>query len=335
MGDITGTREDDSNVFKINVTDGDQALAAMRDVPRLYTTGGDIGSDCYCCGDSNWEGRMHTFLVTGFPRTKAPIYYTPQLVEGQPGSVGAVYSWEFPVGEQEFCAPAKRIRVRTEITDVVDLADYKKVAFRHENEGMNVPTLGMGICDIPQVIVPETSTRIEIFLNERGMWDVSIGYKGLSADPREHRGCANYWCEKATTTIICPIFLPLLPCIVEEDFTLMTPDVQDQMMRIRAYAGSYTPAISANNIHQDSLVPKGVETFKRGLREGTVVAEPKSGKPKKRTPDIKRKPDMKRKPDVKRFQDMQRNPNVQIQAFEAEAGEVEPLHEQKASLDDQ
>lgn len=257
MPDVTGTRANGANIFKFEVSEGDKTLAALLDVPRLYSTGNEIGNSLSACL-ANWEEYLDTFVVTGFPCTKSKRLHVPQIVGGHPGTEGAVYEWSFPVGGR--LRVGQKISVRTEIVKVVDEGEIKEISFRHHNEGEDVPTLGCGIFVTPEILLPETETTFQIQRIEAETWQVTMSYKGVSgSDPTARQGCANYW---LAIGVFSPLLLPVLPCVVYSDFRILRSSVYAQLLRVREYCVSYSDE-EVDGAFDAGFVPKEVGAFQR------------------------------------------------------------------------
>lgn len=283
---IKASREENANVMRFTVEDADQAFAAILDVPRFYATGSlvtDTVTNTHASRD------LEVFVITGFPVTHEPTAYTPRLDHGQPKSVGAVYSVVFPVGRKVVNSNRRKGEV-TMVTEIIHLEDhpqFKEVRFQHRNIGKDVPELECDCFPGPLLVLPETETSVRIERNEDGDWEVRLSYyTDISAlDPREREGHANYWTLTAITALLCPWFLPCVPCFIYDEFHVFPGRAIDQIRRVQAYCNTYDPSMAASPYSHEEGGRTGAARFQSGGRVGAKIAEEEERSSFQRIPD--------------------------------------------------
>ena len=283
--EIRGAREGAANVFRIKVNDPDQAFAAVLDVPGFYSTGSVVSSGSFF---DNSSEDLEVFVVTGFPVTRDPRIHRPTLQSGEPKAVGATYTFSFPVGEKVAGTDRRKgeITIRTVITRLEDRPGFKEVAFHHNNTGREVPGIRCDCFPTPEVLYPETDTIIRIERNEAGDWEMRLSYTGVSgSDPQEREGCANYWVLTTAIFAVLPCFLLCAPCILYDEFQVMTRIVTKQMERVQAYCNSYDPSTAVTTYPYQQGVPTGLTSFQRSVPMGTKVAEEEARESFQRVPE--------------------------------------------------
>ena len=212
-------REKGLNVFTFQVDDPDIAMDALLNTPKLVTLG-NVNVQQLPRPTTSSTRKFENFILCGLPSTDVPGTLVPTLVGGSPGTVGAVYTYSFFAGVND----KYTVRVHTELAEVVDERDVKRVVYRHQNECNGNITVSPCCLDSPELPRKNTKSRFE--LTQSGTsWSVRFSFTGPSASNAiEREGICNYiWCNSAV--MLC--FLPCLPCYLcvmcTSDFHVRNP----------------------------------------------------------------------------------------------------------------
>ena len=224
-------REDGLNVFTFMVKDPTVALDALLDAQRLFSIGAISQAPIQSIlgkGEQNFD----IFILSGFPRTQRVGECVPLLVQGNDGTIGATYTYSFYCGYQE----KHKVKVHTELVEVINEEDVKRVVYRHVNESeMNIINSANCCDDVPYLPVEQTESRFEIVPNEL-RWEMTFSFTGPSAvDPTERQGAVSFYCCHGVLSLI---FLPCIPCFgcaVYDYYFHPSKELLSQIRRLQAY----------------------------------------------------------------------------------------------------
>ena len=233
------TRKDGINVFEFVIEDPDRAFEAIRDTPGLFSVGISPEKPLSAYG-ARYTRNLDVFLTAGFVWNDTGGVKS-ELVSGSPGEVGATYTYSFPLSESK----KSSIMVTSEIASLYADGERKELILRSKNTSSPYPLPNMlcFFCGAPEFPIEETETKFELYKTNHwtGDWIFKLSHNGPSpTNHAEIEGCCNLCCFFTGFGIVCPCALPIIPCILYDEFCLLSKPVGDHMERLREYLNTYS-----------------------------------------------------------------------------------------------
>ena len=264
-------REGNLNVFTFQVNDADVAMAALLDAPKLFTIG-NVTEKMRPSPLVKGAQFFELFVLSGFPRTETPGAFTPILVQGRHGEVGATYSYSFLTGMNV----KQEVNVHTELVEVVDEEDVKRVVYRHRNEATGNIKVGGCCVDSPKLPMKNTESRFEL-ARQSTSWSVRFSFTGPNAlDPRTREGTCNYWSMNFTVALILLPCCPMYLCYMYATHFSASEELLQQIGRVHKYCNGTTTTNEAPApvYAEATIVPRtGPLDAKRSEKGGQPIQE--------------------------------------------------------------